>query len=54
MAERIKAPVASTLMGIGAFQGPPPILASGPTRVYAANRAVEEADLLILLGARMG
>lgn len=56
LAERIKAPVASTLMGIGAFPGDHHLSLGflGQHGVYAANRAVEEADLLILLGARMG
>jgi len=56
LAETIKAPVASTLMGIGAFPGDHELSLGflGQHGVYAANRAVSEADLLILLGARMG
>jgi len=56
LAERIKAPVASTLMGIGAFPASHPLSLGmlGQHGVYAANRAVKEADLLIVLGARMG
>ena len=56
LAEAIKAPVASTLMGIGAFPGDHDLSLGflGQHGVYAANRAVAEADLLILLGARMG
>jgi acetolactate synthase-1/2/3 large subunit len=56
LAETIKAPVASTLMGIGAFPGDHELSLGflGQHGVYAANRAVAEADLLILLGARMG
>lgn len=56
LAETIKAPVASTLMGIGAFPGDHELSLGflGQYGVYAANRAVAEADLLILLGARMG
>ncbi len=56
LAERIKAPVASTLMGIGAFPGDHDLYLGllGQHGVYAANRAVAQADLLILLGARMG
>ncbi|NLI61227.1 MAG: biosynthetic-type acetolactate synthase large subunit [Clostridiales bacterium] len=56
LAEAIKAPVASTLMGIGAFPGDHSLSLGflGQHGVYAANKAVAEADLLILLGARMG
>ena len=56
LAERIKAPVATTLMGIGSFPATHPLFLGmmGQHGVYAANRAVAEADLLIVLGARMG
>lgn len=56
LAERIKAPVASTLMGIGAFPAGHTLSLGmlGQHGVYAANRAIKEADLLIVLGARMG
>lgn len=56
LAERIKAPVASTLMGIGAFPGNHELYMGflGQHGIYGANRAVAEGDLLILLGARMG
>jgi len=56
LAERIKAPVASTLMGIGAFPSSHELYLGmlGQHGVYAANQAIKEADLLIVLGARMG
>jgi acetolactate synthase-1/2/3 large subunit len=56
LAERINAPVATTLMGIGAFPSSHPLSLGmlGQHGIYAANRAVAEADLLIVLGARMG
>lgn len=56
LAERIKAPVASTLMGIGAFPSGHKLYLGmlGQHGIYAANRAINEADLLIVLGARMG
>ncbi len=56
LAERIKAPVATTLMGIGAFPGDHELSLGflGQHGIYGANRAVAEGDLLILLGARMG
>lgn len=55
-AKRINAPVATTLMGIGAF---PESLSSslgmlGLHGMENANKAIKEADVLIVLGARMG
>ena len=56
LAERIKAPVVSTLMGIGAFPASHKLFLGmlGQHGIYAANRAIKKADLLIVLGARMG
>ncbi len=56
LAQRIKAPVATTLMGIGSFPSSHPLSLGmlGQHGVYAANRGVAQADLLIVLGARMG
>ncbi|KPU46273.1 acetolactate synthase large subunit [Oxobacter pfennigii] len=56
LAEKVNVPVAMTLMGIGGFPGSHP-LNLGLLGIYgtqAANTAVNEADLLLLLGARMG
>lgn len=55
-ARRIKAPVVTTLMGIGAFPSKDPLFIGmiGQHGAKNANRAVEEADVLIVLGARMG
>ncbi len=56
LARRIKAPVATTLMGIGAYPSKDPLFAGmiGQYGSYSANKAIKEADLLIVLGARMG
>ncbi|HZJ82223.1 MAG TPA: biosynthetic-type acetolactate synthase large subunit [Clostridia bacterium] len=56
LAQRVKAPVVTTLMGKGAFPGDHRLSLGliGQHGLYAANRAVDEADLLIVLGARMG
>lgn len=56
LANKLDAPVASTLMGIGAFAASSNLFLGmiGQHGVYAANKAVNEADLLIVLGARMG
>lgn len=56
LAERIKAPVAATLMGIGAFPGSHPLFLGmvGMHGNAAAKKALNEADLLLVLGARMG
>lgn len=55
-AEIIQAPVATTLMGIGSFPSSHSLslgMLGGDHGVYPAKRAAEEADLLIVLGARM-
>lgn len=54
LAERISAPVATTLMGIGGFPGGHP-LALGMLGLHGArytNRAVMECDVLLALGSR--
>jgi acetolactate synthase-1/2/3 large subunit len=56
LAELIHTPVATTLMGIGSFPSGHPLslgMLGGDHGVYSAKRAVEEADLLLVLGARM-
>ncbi len=55
-ANRIRAPVATTLMGIGAYPSKDPLFVGmiGQYGSHAANKAIDEADLLIVLGARMG
>ena len=56
LAEAIQAPVATTLMGIGAIPASHPLslgMLGGDHGVYPAKQAVEAADLLIVLGARM-
>ncbi len=56
LAEMMNAPVATTLMGIGAFPSRHPLslgMIGFDHGVYPAKCAVEEADLLIVLGARM-
>lgn len=54
LAEKAKIPVATTLMGIGAFPGDHPLALGmlGIHGLYSANKAVTECDLLIALGAR--
>lgn len=56
LAERIQAPVAVTLMGLGAFPANNDLYLGllGMHGNRAANKAVEEADLFLILGARMG
>ncbi|MGI6112786.1 MAG: biosynthetic-type acetolactate synthase large subunit [Mahellales bacterium] len=56
LSQRIEAPVATTLMGIGSFPGDHPLSLGmlGQHGSYAANKAVAEADLLIVVGARLG
>lgn len=56
LAERIQCPAATTLMGIGAFPENHPLFVGllGMHGSETANRAVEEADLLLVLGARIG
>ncbi len=53
-AERIDAPVACSLMGVGTFPGDHP-LATGLVGMHgtiASNRALQNCDLLLVLGAR--
>ncbi len=54
LAERLDLPVASTLMGIGAFPSDHPLQLGmvGMHGTVAANRAVQAADVLICLGVR--
>lgn len=54
--EKTQIPVVSTMMGIGIFPSDHPQYLGmlGSHGVYAANRAIYEADLLILCGARVG
>ncbi|MBP7462405.1 MAG: biosynthetic-type acetolactate synthase large subunit [Candidatus Delongbacteria bacterium] len=56
LAEAIQSPVATTLMGIGAFPTSHPLFIGmmGHYGRKTANQAISEADLLIALGARMG
>lgn len=56
LAERLQARVATTLMGIGAFPGSHPLFLGmlGMHGSTAANKGVKEADLLLVLGARIG
>ena len=56
LAEAIQAPVVHSLMGIGAFPPGHP-LSLGMIGLYgvpAANQAVQQADLLLVLGMRLG
>ncbi len=52
--ERYQAPVTSTLMGLGAFPANHPhwLGMLGMHGTYAANNAVQEADLIVALGVR--
>jgi acetolactate synthase I/II/III large subunit len=54
LAERIQAPVTTTLMGLSSFPGCHPLSLGmlGMHGTYWANMAVYEADLLIAIGAR--
>ncbi len=54
--EKVGIPVTTTLMGIGAIPAKHPLYLGmlGSHGVYAANQAVAEADLLIIMGARAG
>lgn len=54
LAKNLKIPVTTTLMGLGAFPGDDPLALGmlGMHGTYAANRAVQECDLLIAVGAR--
>ena len=55
-AERMQAPVATTLMGIGAFPSNHPLslgMLGWDHGVYPAKQAVAEADFLMVMGSRM-
>ncbi|AEJ38872.1 acetolactate synthase, large subunit [Sulfobacillus acidophilus TPY] len=54
LAERYHAPVTTTLMGLGAFPASNPLYLGmlGMHGTWAANHAMQEADLIIALGAR--
>ncbi|NJB66649.1 acetolactate synthase-1/2/3 large subunit [Desulfobaculum xiamenense] len=54
LAHNLRIPVTTTLMGLGAFPGDDPLFLGmlGMHGTYAANRAVQECDLLIAVGAR--
>jgi acetolactate synthase-1/2/3 large subunit len=54
LAERLNAPVALSLMGIGAFPANHPLCTGliGMHGTVASNKAVQKADLLIAVGAR--
>ncbi len=56
LVEKCGIPVVTTLMGIGAIPSDNPLNLGmlGSHGVYAANYAVSNADLLILIGARVG
>lgn len=53
-ARTLRIPVASTLMGLGAFPGDDPLWLGmlGMHGTYAANKAVNNADLIVAVGAR--
>ncbi|MGN8645193.1 biosynthetic-type acetolactate synthase large subunit [Gracilibacillus sp. HCP3S3_G5_1] len=53
-AEKFSLPVASTLLGLGAFPGDHPLFMgmAGMHGTYASNTAIYECDLLINIGAR--
>ncbi len=55
-AEKCRLPVVTTMMGIGALPTAHPLNLGmlGTHGVFAANRAIHEADLLIIIGARVG
>jgi acetolactate synthase-1/2/3 large subunit len=54
LARKMRIPVTTTLMGLGAFPGDDELFLGmlGMHGTYAANRAVQECDLLIAVGAR--
>lgn len=54
LARKLRIPVTTTLMGLGAFPGDDELFLGmlGMHGTYAANRAVQECDLLIAVGAR--
>jgi acetolactate synthase-1/2/3 large subunit len=55
LAERLNAPVAFSLMGIGGFPADHPLCTGliGMHGTVASNKAVQKADLLIAIGARV-
>ena len=56
LVDKCNIPVVTTLMGIGAISGEHQLNLGmlGSHGVYSANRAINEADLLIIIGARVG
>ena len=54
LAHTLKVPVTATLMGLGAFPGDDELWLGmlGMHGTYAANRAVQESDVLVAVGAR--
>ena len=54
LARTLKVPVTATLMGLGAFPGDDELWLGmlGMHGTYAANRAVQESDVLVAVGAR--
>ena len=56
LAEKCNIPVTTTLMGIGSIPYDHPLNLGmlGSHGVYAANYAIHRADLLIIMGARVG
>ncbi len=57
IAERLGAPVATTLQGMGAFPGDHPLhvgMGFGPAAVPAAERAFRDCDVLLAIGTRFG
>jgi acetolactate synthase-1/2/3 large subunit len=54
LAERLNLPVTNSLMGLGSFPGTHPLFLGmlGMHGLYQANKAVQEADLLVAVGAR--
>ncbi|HVP29113.1 MAG TPA: thiamine pyrophosphate-binding protein [Myxococcota bacterium] len=55
LAERLGAPVATSLLGVGAIPGDHPLCLGyvGHTGSGSANRAMQRADLLVALGSRL-
>ncbi len=54
LAKKLQIPVSSTLMGLGAFPGNDPLWLGmlGMHGTYCANKAIQECDVLIAVGAR--
>lgn len=54
LAHRMQAPVCSTLMGLGAFPGDDPLWVGmlGMHGTYTANHAINQADVILAVGAR--